>query len=60
MMDWDALGGAVPVVLWILFLELKKRKQQRARAIAAGEESANRPGRGKDGFKRDYEPIEPA
>ena len=58
-MDWDTLSGAVPVVLWVLFLALKKRKQRRAGAVAAGEASANRPVRGKDGFKRDYEPIEP-
>ncbi len=62
-MDWEALSGALPVVLWILFLLLKKRKQQRTQEkVKQPQGIKRRPRRSKDpqAFQRDYEPIEPS
>ena len=63
-MDWEALSGALPVVLWILFLVLKKRKQQtrqeRARHPEGIKRRSRRPRDETTEFKRDYEPIEPS
>lgn len=62
-MDWEALSGALPVVLWILFLLMKKRKQKKTHEVAKQPEGVQRsPRRSEDPqeFKRDYEPIEPS
>jgi hypothetical protein len=64
-MDWEALSGALPVVLWILFLLAKKRKQKQTQekvkqpeGIRRGRTSRRSPD--PQEFKRDYEPIEPS
>ena len=62
-MDWEALTGALPVVLWILFLLLKKRKQKNTREKVKqpqGVTRRTRPSQDPQEFKRDYEPIEPS
>jgi hypothetical protein len=62
-MDWEAVSGAVPVVLWILFLLLKKRKQKQTQEIAKQPEGIKRKAKHSQDpheFKRDYEPIEPS
>lgn len=62
-MDWEALSGAVPVVLWILFLLAKNRKKKKTHEVAKQPEGIKRgPKRSQDPgeFKRDYEPIEPS
>jgi hypothetical protein len=52
-MDWDALSGLIPVVLWLLFLVAKKRKQARTRP-------GRRRAREETNPRRDYDPIEPS
>jgi hypothetical protein len=62
-MDWEALTGALPVVLWILFLVLKRRKQKSTGEKIKqpqGIKRRARPNRDPQEFKRDYEPIEPS
>ena len=62
-MDWEALSGALPVVLWILFLLLRKRKQKNTQKKVEQPQVVERharPGRDPQEFKRDYEPIEPS
>jgi hypothetical protein len=62
-MDWEALSGALPVVLWILFLLLKKRKQKTTQENVGRPEGIKRTSRHSPDpqeFKRDYEPIEPS
>jgi len=62
-MDWEALSGALPVVLWILFLMLKKRKQKNTQEKVKqpeGVKRRSRRSRDPQEFKRDYEPIEPS
>jgi hypothetical protein len=55
--DWSAVSGVLPILLWILFLVLKKKKQTKTRAPK--KRTAKRDGRA-DEFKRDYDPIEPS
>ena len=63
-MDWEALSGALPVVLWILFLLSRKRKQKQTQEKVKQPEGIKRrtSRRSPDPqeFKRDYEPIEPS
>ena len=62
-MDWEVLSGALPVILWILFLMLKKRKQKKTPEKVRqpqGRKQPARRGRDPQEFKRDYEPIEPS
>jgi hypothetical protein len=63
-MDWEALSGIVPVILWILFLVAKKRKQQKTTEkvkLPQGiKKRRSRRSRESQEFKRDYEPIEPS
>ena len=62
-MDWEALSGALPVVLWILFLLAKKRKQKKTQEKVKQPEGIRRTSRRSadpQEFKRDYEPIEPS
>ena len=62
-MDWEALSGALPVVLWILFLLLKKRKQKKTEEKVRQPEGIRKTSRRSTDpqeFKRDYEPIEPS
>jgi len=62
-MDWETLSGVLPVVLWILFLMLKKRKQKNTQKKVEqpqGVKRRTRPGQDPQEFKRDYEPIEPS
>jgi len=62
--DWDAVTGAVPVILWILFLALKKRKQRGTGAKTDAAAPPQRTGRRRSDesplFERDYDPIEPS
>ncbi len=55
--DWSVVSGVLPVLLWILFLVLKKKKQTKTRTPK--EPTAKRDERA-DEFKRDYDPIEPS
>jgi hypothetical protein len=62
-MNWESFSGVLPVVLWVLFLLLKKRKQKqpqpgvgRPRRVKRSARRAPDP----QEFKRDYEPIEPS
>lgn len=62
-MDWESVSGALPVVLWILFLLAKKRKQKKTQEKAEQPEGIQGTSRRKadpQEFKRDYEPIEPS
>ena len=62
-MDWKELSGALPVVLWILFLMLKNRNRKKTQEkVKQPEGIKSRSGRTQDPqeFKRDYEPIEPS
>jgi len=60
--DWDALASAVPVILWILFLVLKKKRAQKAPQDP--QPRARRPARSRRDdtpkFERGYDPIEPS
>ena len=72
--DWDGLGTLVPVVLWLLFLLLRKVRPQAAPEMAPemerdGEDepapttqrrSRRRRHDETDGFERPYDPIEPS
>lgn len=55
--EWSAFSGVIPVLLWILFLFLKKSKQTKART--SKQRPAKRDERA-DKFERDYDPIEPS
>jgi hypothetical protein len=62
--DWDAVAGAAPVILWILFLALKKRKQRGERPKTDAPAPPERKGRRRRDesplFERNYDPIEPS
>jgi len=71
--DWESLGSIVPVVLWLLFLLLRKRARQGNVASTHDEEEQlppleherlRRSGRRRHdetgGFERHYDPIEPS
>jgi len=55
--DWSVVSGVLPVLLWILFLALKKKKQ--TKPSAPKKRAAKRDKRA-DEFERDYDPIEPS
>ena len=62
-MDWESLSGALPIVLWILFLLAKKRKQKKTQEKVEqpeGIKGTSRRSPDPQEFKRDYEPIEPS
>ena len=70
--DWDGLGTLVPVVLWLLFLVLRKVRPQAVPqppsemdeedepAPATARRSRRRRHDESDGFERGYDPIEPS
>ena len=70
--DWDGLGTLVPVVLWLLFLVLRKLRPQAVPqpplemdeedepAPATVRRSRRRRHDETDGFERGYDPIEPS
>ena len=62
-MDWKELSGALPVVLWILFLMLKNRNRKKTQEKVKqpeGIKAHSRRAQDPQEFKRDYEPIEPS
>ena len=65
--DWESIAGALPVVLWILFLALRRRKQAQTHVDDDDDEPATPPRRGRrlrhdesPEFQRNYDPIEPS
>jgi len=61
--DWEGFASTIPVLLWLVFLLLKKKKQsQKVQDKEPGEAKAPRKRRRDETpqFERDYDPIEPS
>ena len=65
--DWDSIAGALPILLWIVFLALRRRRQAAGDAGEDGDDVAGSPRRTRrlrhdetPEFRRNYDPIEPS